>query len=58
MELIRRKLMEKKEYIAPKLEIVEINHHAPLLDGSCTDGDCEWNGGFGLIQDSTGMPKA
>ena len=50
--------MEKKEYVAPKLEIVEINHHAPLLDGSCTDGDCEWNGGFGLIQDPTGMPKA
>lgn len=49
--------MEKKEYIAPKLEIVEINHHAPLLDGSCT-GDCEAEGEFGLIQDPTGMPKA
>ena len=48
--------MEKKEYIAPKLEIVEINHHAPLLDGSCTD--CDMNGEFGLIQDPTSMPKA
>ena len=49
--------MEKKEYIAPKMEIVEINHHAPLLDGSCADcGEADVE--FGLIQDPTGMPKA
>ena len=48
--------MEKKEYIAPKLEIVEINHHAPLLDGSCAD--CGMNGEFGLIQDPTGSQHA
>lgn len=50
--------MEKKEYIAPKLEIVEISHHAPLLDNSCT-GDCgEMEGEFGLIQDPTGSQHA
>ena len=34
--------MEKKEYSAPELTVVEMDPHAPLLDGSCKDyGDCD-----------------
>ena len=33
--------MEKKEYSAPELTVVEMEHLASLLNGSCKDyGDC------------------
>ena len=34
--------MEKKEYLAPELTVVEMEPQAHLLDGSCKDyGDCD-----------------
>ena len=44
--------MEKKEYSAPELTVVEMEHQAPLLDGSCKDyGDCD-DAGLGLAPTS------
>ena len=31
---------QKKEYTAPQMEIVEMNHESGILQGSCTDGYC------------------
>lgn len=44
--------MEKKEYSAPELTVVEMEHLASLLNGSCKDyGDCD-EAGFGLAPTS------
>ena len=49
--------MNKKEYKAPEMEVLDLKHQAPLLNGSdCTDGDyCEE---LGFDVRSTDHPKA
>lgn len=32
------KVEQKKEYVAPKMEQVELRHHSSLLEGSCPPG--------------------
>ena len=34
---------QKKEYTAPEMNVVELQHRGKLLEGSCQDADC-WRG--------------
>ena len=49
--------MNKKEYKAPEMEVLDLKHQAPLLNGSdCTDGDyCDE---LGLDIKGTVQPRA
>lgn len=49
--------MNKKEYKAPEMEVLDLKHQAPLLSGSneCTDGDYCDELGFDIR--STDHPK-
>lgn len=48
--------MEKKKYIKPELEIVEISHSAPLLD--CSGENCDFQDEVGYIGTSDDTSRA